>query len=143
MKASDMLVAQKVAAAIILKQGHVLVTRRALGQKLAGFWEFPGGKLEPGETLGACIERELAEELGIDGEAGEVIATNVHIYPAGAIELIAIHVRIATESFKLAVHDEARWVTGGELLSLELAPADVPIADTVCALLEGMTVAER
>ena len=69
---------QQVAAAIIVDEGFVLVARRAPGQKMAGFWEFPGGKIEPGETLESCIERELAEELGLVGEARDVVATNVH-----------------------------------------------------------------
>ena len=127
---------QPVAAAIVVKGDQVLVTRRALGQKMGGFWEFPGGKIEPGETAAVCIVRELAEELGIVAEAGEVLMKNLHRYPGGAIELIGIQVRIACENWTLTVHDEARWVGAAELLSLDLAPADRPIAEAVCALLE-------
>ena len=130
---------QSVAAAIIVQHDQVLVTRRARGQKMAGLWEFPGGKLEPGETAATCIVRELAEELGIAAEAGEVLATNLHRYPGGAIELIGIRVRIASEKWTLTVHDAARWVGAADLLSLDLAPADGPIAEAVCALLARQT----
>ena len=124
-----------VAAAVIIQRDQVLVTRRAPGQKMAGVWEFPGGKLESGENAATCIVRELAEELGVVAEAGEVLATNLHHYPGGAIELIGIQVRVASDDWKLTVHDEVRWVGAADLLSLDLAPADGPIAEAVCALL--------
>ena len=64
---------KQVAAAIAIEGGKVLVTRRAAGQSLAGFWEFPGGKVEPGEDVQSCIVRELHEELGVASTAGEII----------------------------------------------------------------------
>lgn len=67
---------KQVAAAIVFDDGKVLVTRRAAGQKLAGFWEFPGGKLEPGEDVQSCIVRELQEELGVASTAGEVLTVS-------------------------------------------------------------------
>lgn len=106
---------------------------------MEGLWEFPGGKLEPGETAQACIVRELAEELGLYSEAGEVIARNLHTYPGGAIELLGIRVHLHSETFVLSVHDEARWVDADELVALTLAPADVPIARAVRALLTTKT----
>lgn len=130
---------QQVAAAIITRHDRVLVTRRAPGQKLAGLWEFPGGKLEPGETVQDCIVRELAEELGVASLAGEVLARNLHTYPGGAIELVAVRVHMAGDAMQLSVHDEARWVGAAGLLILDLAPADIPIAETVCALLANNT----
>lgn len=130
-----MVAIQQVAAAIITRDRRVLVTRRAPEQKMAGLWEFPGGKLEAGETVQTCIVRELMEELGITCEADDVLATNLHVYPGGAIELIGIRVRIISGALQLSVHDEARWVGSSELLALELAPADIPIAETVRTLL--------
>jgi 8-oxo-dGTP diphosphatase len=132
-------VATPVAAAIAIRHGRVLVTHRAPGQKMEGLWEFPGGKLDPGETAQDCIVRELAEELGVGSEAGEVIARNFHTYPGGVIELLGIRVHLLSETFVLSVHDEARWVDADGLLGLALAPADIPIAHAVCALLTPNT----
>ena len=119
---------KQVAAAIASQNGKVLVTRRAAGQKLAGFWEFPGGKLEPGEDVQTCIVRELEEELGVKSTAGEVITVSEYSYPGGAISLIAIEVSLHSSDFILTVHDEYAWKAPGELLELNLAPADIPIA---------------
>ncbi|MEP0391678.1 MAG: (deoxy)nucleoside triphosphate pyrophosphohydrolase [Erythrobacter sp.] len=119
---------KEVAAAIAISEGKVLVTRRAAGQKLAGYWEFPGGKLEPGEDVQTCIERELQEELGVSSTAGEVLTVSEYTYPGGAISLIAIEVSLHSSDFSLTVHDEYAWRTPEELLELTLAPADIPIA---------------
>jgi 8-oxo-dGTP diphosphatase len=121
-----------VAAAIILRQDRVLVARRAPGQKMAGLWEFPGGKIEPGETVQSCIVRELYEELAITGHAGPVLTTNLHRYPGGAINLIAVHFDMTGDGWQLSVHDEVDWVNLDTLLDLELAPADIPIAEHLC-----------
>jgi 8-oxo-dGTP diphosphatase len=72
---------KKVAAAIILRSGRVLVTRRGPTENLAGCWEFPGGKLESDETPQECIIRELQEELGLSAIAKEIIAESVYTYP--------------------------------------------------------------
>lgn len=126
---------QDVAAAIILRDARILVTRRAPGQNLAGLWEFPGGKIEPGETAQACIIRELAEELAVTCEPGDVLTTNLHTYPGGAINLIAVHVRMTSDTWQLRVHDDALWVDSDELMRLDIAPADIPIAKSVCTFL--------
>ncbi|WP_200956694.1 (deoxy)nucleoside triphosphate pyrophosphohydrolase [Tsuneonella troitsensis] len=119
---------KQVAAAIAISGGKVLVTKRAGDQALAGMWEFPGGKLEPGEDVQSCIVRELREELGVCSTAGEVFMTSDYIYPGGAISLIAIEVALHSHCLALTVHDEHAWIAPGELLSLNLAPADIPIA---------------
>lgn len=118
---------KQVAAAIAVENGKVLVTRRAAGQKLAGYWEFPGGKLEQGEDVASCIVRELREELGVWSTAGEVITTSEYAYPGGAISLIAIGVKLHSTEFDLTVHDDHAWIALEELLKLNLAPADIPI----------------
>jgi 8-oxo-dGTP diphosphatase len=119
---------KQVAAAIARQGERVLVTRRAPGQHLAGFWEFPGGKLEEGETVQTCIVRELREELGVGCLARDIIAESVHEYAGGAINLIAIAVDLIETTFSLTVHDDAIFVTPSELLTMQLAPADIPIA---------------
>ncbi len=95
---------------------------------MAGLWEFPGGKREAGETIEACIVREIAEELSLDCTAGEILMQHRHVYDGGAINLIAVFVTLASDDWRLSVHDDARWVPAGELLSLDLAPADIPVA---------------
>ena len=126
---------EDVAAAIIIKGDRVLVTRRAKGQKQEGSWEFPGGKVEPGETPQDCIVRELVEELSISCEAGDILTSHTHAYPGGAINLIAVEVRMTSENWRLTVHDRAEWVQADMLMALELAPADIPIARHVCGVL--------
>lgn len=122
---------KQVAAAVAVKDGLVLVAKRAPGEKLAGFWEFPGGKLEPGETAQQCIVREIKEELGVVAVAGSVIAESIYAYAGGVIELIAVEVVLLDETLCLSVHDEFKWVLPDELLKLELAPADIPIAEEI------------
>lgn len=120
-----------VAAAIVTESGHVLVTRRAPGQKLAGFWEFPGGKVEHDETPQGCIVRELGEELSLTVIAGEIIAESVFTYPDGAINLIAVETQIVGGSIALTVHDAFEWHKPADLLDIQLAPADIPIAHEI------------
>lgn len=120
-----------VAAAIARREGRILVTRRAAGQNLAGMWEFPGGKLEPAETPQACIIRELREELGVGASAGEVLTESVYEYPGGAIRLIGVEVELEAGDFQLTVHDAFVWLEPAQLLSVALAPADIPIAEEI------------
>lgn len=120
-----------VAAAIAVRNKRVLITRRAPGQNLEGLWEFPGGKVELGETVQNCIERELAEELGIEVRAGEVLIESAYHYTGGAINLIGIEVEIIGGEFELTVHDAYQWVEPLALREIELAPADLPLAEEV------------
>ncbi|HBP6464267.1 TPA: NUDIX domain-containing protein [Pseudomonas aeruginosa] len=94
-------------------------------------WEFPGGKLEADETPQACIVRELREELGVESKAGDILTTSLYTYPGGAIELVAVVVSLRSTALKLQVHDLAKWVLPHELLSYDLAPADIPIAEEI------------
>lgn len=126
---------KQVAAAVATFERRVLIAKRAAGQVLEGYWEFPGGKIEQDETAQDCIVRELAEELGVSSTAGDVIVRSTYRYPGGAIELIAVHVSLDSMSFTLSVHDEVAWASSEELLGFNLAPADVPIAQTIFSLL--------
>lgn len=118
----------KVAAAIAFRNNRVLLTRRAPGQRLAGFWEFPGGKLEENEMPEECITRELLEELGVHSTAGEILTRSSYTYPGGAIELIAVRVDLHSTDLTLSVHDAYEWVLPSRLIEMKLAPADIPIA---------------
>ncbi|WP_304226054.1 NUDIX domain-containing protein [Gracilinema caldarium] len=117
-----------VAAAILEQDGKVLIARRAPGQKQAGLWEFPGGKLEAGETPEQCLEREITEELGVKIKVGPFFAENLYSYRSGTIRLMAYRARVLGGQLRLAVHSEVRWVSPLELLQHELSPADVKIA---------------
>lgn len=77
----------EVAAGLVFREGLLLVTQRSAGTHLAGLWEFPGGKREPGETWEACLRRELLEELGVDVEVGELFEEVRHAYPTKSVHL--------------------------------------------------------
>jgi 8-oxo-dGTP diphosphatase len=123
-----------VTAAIIRDGDRVLITRRKLGQKLEGYWEFPGGKLEDGETLQACLEREIIEELNLRIRAGEVVATSDYVYDHGSIRLIALEAVIVSGAPVPTVHDKMEWIPVSKLLEYKLAPADIPIAEELMRL---------
>lgn len=113
-----------VTAAIIVKDGQVLIARRAPSEKLAGRWEFPGGKIEHAETPEQCLERELLEELGIKTQVNGFFAESVY----GSIRLLAYFADILAGTIQLRVHDKYRWVGPDALLDYDLLPADIAIA---------------
>ena len=119
-----------VAAAVIEQGGKVLLARRAEG-RMKGFWEFPGGKLRAGESVQACLAREIREELGLVVEVGSEVARNVHAYAWGAIELIALRAKALSGRLAPKDHDAVEWVDTARLLEYALAPADIPIAKAV------------
>jgi 8-oxo-dGTP diphosphatase len=117
-----------VAAAIIISNGRVLIARRMQGDSHQGYWEFPGGAVEPGETLEECLARELAEELGVAAAIGEIVTRNEYRSARGSMDLVALRARVDTESFTLTAHDAVEWVKPKDLDRYRLAPADEPIA---------------
>lgn len=119
---------KKVTAAIVRRENCVLLMRRAPGQNCEGLWEFPGGKIEPGETPQACLEREMFEETGVRGRAGAFVAQSVYAYPGGEICLMAYEFEIEQGEIALTVHDDLCFVTPCEAIKMPLCPADVPIA---------------
>lgn len=117
-----------VTAAIIIENGCVLIARRAPEEKHAGGWEFPGGKVEYGESPEECLKREMYEEFGIETNVNHLLTESVCRYPAGTIRLLAYSTEIKAGDIKLRVHDKIEWVKVNELLDYELLPADIPIA---------------
>lgn len=118
---------RQVTAAVIEKDGKILIAQRRKGSTLGGRWEFPGGKIEPGETAEACLKRELKEELGIESEIGKFIIESQFRYCLVPIELLAYRVKHLSGEFKVNEHEEIRWVDPSELGSYDFTPADEPI----------------
>ncbi|MGE3707528.1 MAG: 8-oxo-dGTP diphosphatase MutT [Vicinamibacterales bacterium] len=112
-----------VAAAVIIRDGRFLVTRRPAGVHLEGHWEFPGGKCEPGETLAECLTRELREELAVYSEVRGAVLTTAHDYPDRRVELHFIRCKILGEP-RPQQGQEMRWVPRSALPGLKFPPAD-------------------
>jgi ADP-ribose pyrophosphatase len=127
-------VVKQVTAAIIVQQGKILLARRQKGDALAGQWEFPGGKIEPGETPEQCLAREIMEEFGVTVEIQEFFAASTYRYQHIAIELLAYHTTYISGTFQTFVHTELAWVAPEQLMSYNLSAADIPIAEKLCAL---------
>jgi 8-oxo-dGTP diphosphatase len=117
-----------VTAAVIERDGRFLVTRRQRGVHLEGYWEFPGGKCDPGETLSACLGRELREELAVDAAIGEKLFATTHAYPERTVELHFFRCDIQGEP-EPQIGQEMRWVPRNELRRLAFPPADSKLID--------------
>jgi 8-oxo-dGTP diphosphatase len=116
-----------VAAAIIRRNGLVLLARRSPEENLGGFWEFPGGKVENGETPEECLARELYEELGILTRIGEKFAESLHQYDHGNFRILAYLVDCIGGNPRPNVHDRLEWVEIDDIAGYQLLPADIPI----------------
>lgn len=116
----------QVAAAIIQKDGKILLAKRARHKHLAGYWEFPGGKIEQGETPQSCLVRELQEELQVKVESLRYLAEHTHDYETMTVTIQAFLCDFAEGGFVLTDHDEVKWVKMDELGDYVLAPADIP-----------------
>ena len=117
-----------VLAGVIERDGKLLVTRRLEGTHLSGYWEFPGGKCEPGEAHESCLAREILEELNVAAEIGEEILVTEHAYPSRTVRLHFRWCRITGEP--TAVLGQAmRWITREELGALQFPEADRELID--------------
>lgn len=116
-----------VTAAILHHADKILIAQRRPDCRLAGLWEFPGGKLDEDESPQAGLQREIREELGIEIEVGEIFATVYHRYDWGAALILAYSCRplsLAVQNLEVADH---RWVTAQEMTRFAMLPADEPI----------------
>ena len=126
----------EVAVACIHRGGRYLLVRQP--ERKGGKWEFPGGKVEKGETPQECLEREILEELGVDSTAGDEVCKSVYEYEHGAFEIIAIKTKLKSSNFKLSSHDKIEFVKKERLLDFKLLPADIPIAEKIIELKYGL-----
>ncbi|WP_225047871.1 (deoxy)nucleoside triphosphate pyrophosphohydrolase [Lacticaseibacillus kribbianus] len=118
----------QVVGAIIVKDGKLLAAQRAANRVLGSMWEFPGGKIEPGEAPEAAMARELREEFGAQATVFEKFAIDgVAEHTFGEVVLHCYYVRLDSEITKTIAHDELRWVTPAEALALTWAPSDVAV----------------
>lgn len=123
-----------VVGAVLLRGGKILAAQRGEGRALAGMWEFPGGKIEAGETPEQALQRELKEELRIDAIIDDFIETTKHSYDFGTVVLTTYYATITNGGDpELTEHAQIRWCTPAELKELEWAPADVPVVNKISA----------
>lgn len=111
---------------MIARPGEILATRRPHGSHLEGHWEFPGGKLEAGESPEECLARELREELGVEAEIGSILEVVYHRYPDKTVLLLFYACRLVSGEPSALESEELRWVRLAEIQELGWAPADVP-----------------
>jgi len=132
MAGSDLLVT---AAVLRRADGCILLARRRPGGRAGGYWEFPGGKVEPGETPETCLARELREEFGIHVQVGAFVAEGQQPYEGGTLRLRGYLVDWRGEDGLVSTdHDRVVWVPPPEALRYALLPPDVPIARALARL---------
>ena len=128
-----------VVAAVIIRSSpdgsrQVFATQRGYGD-WKGWWEFPGGKIEPGESPQAALEREIREELATQVRVGEHLGTVEYDYPAFHLSMQCFACEIVSGKLEMLEHESAAWLTAGTLRSVQWLPADLAILDKVESLL--------
>ena len=119
-----------VVAAVILKDGKVFATRRGYGE-WKGWWEFPGGKIEAGETPQAALVREIREELDAEISVGDLLDTVEWDYPDFHLTMHCYLCTLLSESMHLNEHEAAAWLTADTIRSVNWLPADVVLLDKI------------
>lgn len=124
----------QVTCAIIEHQGKILICQRSARMKLPLKWEFPGGKIEDGESKEACLIREVLEELGLDIQVGNALTPVEHTYPDFSLRLYPFQCTWTGGELTIAEHAQAIWVALEELRGYDWAEADIPIVEEVMLL---------
>jgi 8-oxo-dGTP diphosphatase len=123
---------KRVAAALILKHGKILICQRTRHQPFPLKWEFPGGKIEAGETPRNALRRELEEELGIDAKIGDEVSRIQHTYPhGGTVELRFFMVEEFAGEIENRIFQDVRWVARKELPNFDFLEADAGLVEDI------------
>lgn len=118
----------KVVAAVIRHQDRIFATQRGYGE-FQGGWEFPGGKIEPGETPEAALKREIMEELDTEIQVGELIDTIEYDYPSFHLSMDCFWCKVVKGDLVLKEHEAARWLDKNSIYNVKWLPADVSLVD--------------
>ena len=124
----------RVAAAIIIRDGTVLATQRGYGN-YKDWWEFPGGKLEPGETAAQAAEREIREELDAEIRAGDTICTIEYDYPEFHLIMYCVRCELISDEIRLLEHEAAGGLQRDQLYSVKWLPPDTEVIDLLREML--------
>lgn len=119
-----------VAAAIIKKGGKILATQKGYGE-FKGGWEFPGGKIEQGETPQQALQREIREELDAEVRVGSLFETVEHDYPSFHLSMQCFWCELASGEFVLKEHTAAKWLTAETILDVDWLPADIELVKKI------------
>lgn len=117
--------------AVVVRDGLVLCAKRGAAGDQPGLWEFPGGKVEPGEEASAALAREISEELGCEIRVGAEITTTTHDYGAAVVRLTTFSCELIRGEPHPHEHEAIAWLDPSQLRNLEWAPADVPCVELV------------
>jgi len=120
----------EVVAAVVVRNGAVLLCQREQGPHLPLLWEFPGGKIDPGETPRQALARELREELDVDATIGEQIAEVEHHYPEKSVRIRFFHAMISGEP-RAVIHRQLRWIERAALPDYDVQPANRTVVQMV------------
>lgn len=122
-----------VVGAVLVRDGRILAAQRGAGMSLAGKWEFPGGKIEPGETPEQSLRREIEEELGCEVTIGDRVCRTEHAYDFGLVDLATYWCQLTSGEPALTEHAAICWADADELGALDWAPADEPAVAAIVA----------
>lgn len=120
-----------VVGAVVVRDGTILSAQRSQSMSLPGMWEFPGGKIEAGETPQQALRREMQEELLCVVEIGEQVEATTHEYDFGIVTLTTFYATLVDGEPQLTEHSEIRWIPAGRLDSVGWAPADIPAVNQI------------
>ena len=121
----------EVVAGVIYKDNKFLIAQRNLKKAQGGLWEFPGGKVEKGESYENALTREIKEEFNADIEVKEYIGENIHHYPEKDIKLLFYKARLLSEKIELLEHEDYQWMTKEDKDNFEFAGADKVVFDLI------------